>query len=95
MYPRILKRIRNLIRERRYVVTVHALDEMDDDGFSIFDMERVILTGKITERQRDLETREWKYLVQGKTIEGLDAEVVLKIGPTDKLVVITVYVDEP
>jgi len=95
LYPRILKRIRNLIRERRYVVTVHALDEMDDDEFSIFDMERVILTGKITERQRELETREWKYLVQGKTIEGLDAEVVLKIGPTDKLVVITVYVDEP
>lgn len=93
MYPRILKRIRNLIRERRSVVTVHALDEMDDDGLTMFDVERVILTGEITERQRDLKTREWKCLVRGKTIEDLDAGVVLKIGPTEKLVVITVYVN--
>jgi len=94
LHPRILKRIQNLIRERRYVVTVHALDEMDDDGLTIFDVERVILTGEITERQRDSKAQEWKYLVRGKTIEDLDAEVVLKIGPTEKLVVITVYVDE-
>ncbi len=94
MYPRILNRIRNLIRERRYVVTVHALDEMDDDGLTIFDVERVVLTGEIIERQRDLRTREWKYVVRGKTVEGLDAGVVLKIGPTDKLVLITVYADE-
>lgn len=94
MYPRTLKRIRNLTREGRYVVTVHALDEMDDDGLTIFDVERVILTGEITERQKDSKTREWKYLVRGKTIEDFDAGVVLKIGPTDKLIVITVYVDE-
>jgi len=94
LYPRILKRIRNLVRERRYVVTVHALDEMDDDGLTIFDVERVILTGKITERQRDSRSREWKYLLRGNTIEDLDAGVVLKIGPTEKLIVITVYVDE-
>ena len=94
LYPRILKRVRNLIRERRYVVTVHALDEMDDDGLTIFDVERVILTGEITERQKDSKSREWKYLVRGKTIEDLDAGVVMKIGPTDKLIVITVYVDE-
>ena len=58
MYTRILKRIRNLIRDRRYVVTVHALDEIDDDGLTIFDVERVILTGEITERQRDSKSRE-------------------------------------
>ena len=95
MYPRILKRIRNLIRERRYIVTVHALDEMDDDGLTVFDVERVILTGEITERQRDSKTREWKYLVRGKTIGNRLASVVLKIGPTEKLVVITVYVEGP
>ena len=94
MYPWILKRVPNLIRERRYVVTVHALDEMDDDGLTIFHVKRVILTGEITERQRDSKSREWKYLVRGKTIEDLDAGVVMKIGPTDKLIVITVYVDE-
>jgi hypothetical protein len=94
LYPRILKRIRNLIRDGRYVVTVHALDEMDDDGLTVFDVEGVILTGEITERQRDSKSREWKYLVRGKTIEDLPASVALKIGPTEKLVVITVYVEE-
>ena len=94
MYPWILKRVPNLIRERRYVVTVHALDEMDDDGLTIFHVKRVILTGEIAERQRDSKSREWKYLVRGKTIEDLDAGVVMKIGPSDKLIIITVYVDE-
>ena len=86
--------MRNLIRQRRYVVTLHALDEMGDDGLTVFDVERVILTGEITERQRDSKSREWKYLVRGKTIEDLDAGVVMKIGPTEKLVVITVYANE-
>ena len=94
MYPRILKRVQGLIRERRYVVTGHALDEMDDDGLTIFDVERAILTGEITERQKDAKTKEWKYLIRGKTIEGINAVVVLKQGPTDKLVMITVYVED-
>ena len=64
MYPRILKRVQGLIRERRYVVTAQALDEMDDDGLSIFDVVRAILTGEIAERQRDAKTREWKYLIR-------------------------------
>jgi len=95
MHPRILKKLRNCIRERRYVVTLHALDEMDDDSLSIFDVERVILTGEIVERQRDSTTRERKYLVQGRTVDGREAVVATKLGPTGKLIVITVFVNEP
>ena len=94
MYPRILNRIRDLIHECRYILTIHALDEMDDEGLSIFDVERVILTGEIKERQREKTSREWKYIIQGKTTEDFDAEVVVKIGPTGKLVIITVYLEE-
>lgn len=46
-------------------MTVHAEEEMADDGFTIFDIERVVLTGKIMERQRDRQTAESKYLVRG------------------------------
>ncbi len=42
MYERILKRMREKIRTRRYVMTLHAEEEMYDDGLTIFDIERGI-----------------------------------------------------
>ena len=33
-----------------YVMTIHAEEEMEDDDFSILDVERAILTGEIIER---------------------------------------------
>ena len=53
MFSQALKRIREKIRTRQYVVTLHAEEEMDDDGFGIFDVEHAILTGGIQERQKD------------------------------------------
>ena len=70
LYPRILERFRSRIRERRYVVTLDALDEIDEDPLSVFDVERAILNGKIIQRQRDQTTREWKYLVRGYAVDG-------------------------
>ena len=94
MLPQILKRLRKCIRERRYVATLHAEEEMNNDGLSIFDVERVILTGEIVERQKDKETGEWKYLVRGLTLERMDAVVVTKLSPTGKMVILTVFIDE-
>ena len=67
---------------------------MNNDGLSIFDVERVILTGEIIERQKDRETGEWKYLVRGLTLEETDAVVVTKLSPTGKIVILTVFIDE-
>lgn len=53
VYERILKRLCEKVRTRQYVMTVHAEEEMNDDNLFIFDVERAILTGVITERQRD------------------------------------------
>lgn len=92
MYDRILRQMREKIRTRQYVMTIHAEEEMADDNLSIFDVERVILTGNVVERQHDQDTAEWKYLVEGETIAGLFAVVVAKISITGKLVIITVYV---
>jgi hypothetical protein len=73
------------------VMTLHAEEEMVDDGLSIFDVERSILTGKIIERQKDHVTAEWKYLVEGETIAEDSVVVVVKLSVTDKLVMLTVY----
>jgi hypothetical protein len=84
--------LRQLIRTLSYAVSTHAADELEDDNLSILDLENVILTGEITERQRDRRTRETKYVVQGRTLEGVATEVVAKVSKTGKLVIITVYV---
>jgi hypothetical protein len=38
---------------RQYIMSLHAEDEMEADGLSIYDVESALLTGKITERQKD------------------------------------------
>jgi len=75
-------------------MTLHAEEEMDIDELTIFDVESVILTGQIVEQQRDRKTRELKYLVRGETVDGRHTAVVVsKFGPTDKLVILTVYAE--
>ena len=83
--------MRELVRTSRYVMTVHGHEEMDADQLTVFDVEHCVLTGEIVERQKDLLTGEWKYLVEGETLSGHQAVVVSKLAPTGKLVIITVY----
>ena len=91
MYDRVLNRMRRLIVKRQYVVSAHAYDEMAADDLAIWDVESIILTGKIVERQKDKTTSENKYRLRGKTLGGSVVEVIVKFGITGKLVVITVY----
>ena len=79
------------MRLLNYVVTSHASDELDDDKLSILDLENVVLTGSITARQRDVETREVKCVIQGVTLAGSAAETIAKVGHGGKLVFITAY----
>jgi hypothetical protein len=89
-----LNRLREKIRKRQYVITLHAEEEMDDDELTIYDVESVVLTGALIEQQRDRKSKERKYLVRGQTVAGdVIAIVVSKIGPTGKLVILTVYVE--
>lgn len=73
-------------------MTIHGEEEMHNDSLTIFDVERCILTGKILERQKDKVTAEWKYRINGQSLSGGEVEVVTKLSPTGKLVIITVYV---
>jgi len=91
VFDRVLRRMQALVRASEYVVTLHGHEEMEADGLTVSDVEHVVLTGRIVGRQRDQRRKEWKYLVEGETLEGDAAVVVSKIGPTRKLVVVTVY----
>jgi len=91
VFASILSLIRERIHGGRYVVTLHAEEEMDDDGLNVYDLEYIVLTGQIVRRQRDLETGRWKYRVRGRTVDDAEAEVVVQVGPTGTIVFITVY----
>ena len=92
MFERISKRMREKVRKRQYVMTLHADEEMNEDGLTIHDVERCILTGEILERQKNGVTDEWKYRIRGETVDGGEAEAIAKLSPTGKLVIITVYI---
>ncbi|MBI3448279.1 MAG: DUF4258 domain-containing protein [Acidobacteria bacterium] len=86
--------MRDLVRLRRYVVTAHAVEEMDADGLSLFDVESCLLVGRIIERQVDRTTGQRKYLVKGRSLDGDELVVaVVKISPTGKLVLLTIYTE--
>jgi YgiT-type zinc finger domain-containing protein len=85
MASRILDRLRRKIHDGRYLIPFHAADELDDDEISIFDVENIILTGGLVQRQRDARTRERKYVIRGRTLAGEPAACVVKVGPQGRL----------
>jgi Domain of unknown function (DUF4258) len=91
MFDAIRNKMREKVRNLDYVMTIHAEEEMENDSLSILDIENGIATGEILERQKDIETGEWKYLIGGKTLDDNDIIAVVKISLTEKLVIITVY----
>ena len=91
MFKRVLALIKERMREGRYVMTLHAEEEMDSDNLEIFDIENAVLTGRIIERQRDRITGEWKYLLRGQTLSETSVIIVLKLSPTGKAAILTVY----
>jgi hypothetical protein len=91
MFDRILKNIRDKIRTNQYIMTLHAEEEMDNDGLSILDIERCILNGTIIGRHKDRETGEWKYTINGRSVLSQRIEIITKISITGKLAIITIY----
>jgi len=86
-----ISHFRHLIHSLQYFVSTHATEELEDDNLTILDLENIILTGRIIALQRDIQTREIKYVIGGVTLNGESAHAVIKIGFTGKLIVITTY----
>ncbi len=82
MFEKIRDKIRENVRALNYVMTIHAEEEMENDGLSILDVEQAILNGTIVERQSDIETTESKYAIVGKTFDDTNIVVVAKLAIT-------------
>jgi hypothetical protein len=94
MFERTLGRFRSLIRSGEYLLSIHALEEMAEDDLLTEDVENVILTGSIVDRQIDRVTRDRKYVFVGRDLADNPVGLVAKIGAAGKAVVITVYREE-
>ena len=91
VFERELHRFRWSIRTQAYVLRSHALDKMESKGLSVLDVESVVLTGTIVERQRDSLTDEWKSVIEGWAPDGLPVTVVAKRDALARMVILTVF----
>ena len=78
-------------RALRGLETLHAAEELEDDNLTILDLENILLTGRIVERQKDRATRETKAVIQGWILDGREGETIVKINLSGVLYVVTVY----
>ena len=91
MFERELRRFRHAVRTEQYDLRLHALEELEADGFSVRDLESCVLTGLIVERQRDFRTGEWKYVIAGSALDGSSVTLVAKWIATGRMIVLTVF----
>jgi hypothetical protein len=94
VFDRVMRLLREKVGAGDFVVTVHAEEEMTDDGLMVSDVEQVVACGAIQECQRDRATGERKYRVRGNAADGRPVQAVIKLGPTGTVVFITLYVEQ-
>lgn len=91
MSDEILAQIRQSVREKRYQMTDHALEEADDDDLTLDDILDVLLNGDLDSTYTD-DPRGTRYVIRGDVDED-EVDVVCRFRHDGTLlIIITVYV---
>ena len=91
MHAEILARIRQAVREKRYQMTDHALEEADDDDLTLTDILNILLYGELDSTYTD-DSRGTRYVIRGDVDED-EVDVVCRFHQDGTLlIIITVYV---
>jgi hypothetical protein len=91
MSAEILKRIQQAVREKRYQMTDHALEEADADDLTLDDILDVLRNGDLHSTYTD-DPRGPRYVVRGDVDED-EVDVVCRFRSDGTLfIIITVYV---
>lgn len=69
MARRNIDDIRDKIRIGKYDMTVHAVEEMAEDGLDILDFEQSILYGRVSRIEKG-DPRGSKYVIEGPALEA-------------------------
>ncbi|MCU0481977.1 MAG: DUF4258 domain-containing protein, partial [Anaerolineae bacterium] len=86
MNESILGRIRNAVREKRYIFTDHALEEADNDDLILSDIIWILLNGDLDSILMD-DSRGTRYVVRGD-IDELEVDVVCRFNQEGILLII-------
>lgn len=88
------KRIRQVVLDGRYELTIHALEEMDEDGLREDDVHRTLLHGRVVAELTD-DPRGPRFVIRRQVKgQGSTVEVVCRFLPSGALRIITVYLVE-
>src|SRR5947208_7613842 len=90
MTRRNIDDIREKIRLGKYDMTVHALEEMAEEGLDILDFEQSILYGQIS-RIEKADPRGTKFVVEGPAIEEQISVGSVGRFVDDRYLIITIY----
>jgi hypothetical protein len=82
--------LRRKVAFGQFELTSHAVDEMEQDGFTIMDVKSAIYSGRIVATQRR-EAEPRKYVVTGRAFDGRRLNLVCRLTPLGRLRIITVY----
>jgi len=85
-----LEGIRRSVRDRDYILSGHAEDEMYADDLERADVEHAILHGIINRKFTD-DPRGSRYRIAGPACDGAAICVVCRIREGDGVIIITVY----
>jgi len=87
---RTIDKLRKQVTEQKYLISVHANEEMSNDDLMAVDVENAILTGKIAKRFTK-DPRGPRYEVVGQSSDGRKVAVVCRTLEYGWLRIITVY----
>lgn len=87
----ILQRIQRAVRQKRYQMTDHALEEADADNITLDDILKVLLNGDLDATYTE-DPRGSRYVIRGDVGEN-KVDVVCRFSRDGRLlIIITVYV---
>ncbi len=87
---RAIDKLRDLVREEKYQISLHANEEMANDLLEAIDLENTILTGSITKRFTK-DSRGTRYEVTGQACDGRSVAVICRVVGSDWLRILTVF----
>jgi hypothetical protein len=84
-----LQLIRQHFNDGNIISTKHFRERLKDRNISIQDVTEIVKSGTIKkDPEKDLITSEWKYRIEGKSIDGIETVIIISIQDkkTSKLI---------
>lgn len=89
----IIARIKAAVRQGRYELTEHALEEAEADRFSPLDVRNAVLDGKLVQRYTH-DRRGTRYKISGAAMDGRRMFVICRFTELRDVRIITIFAED-